>query len=61
MALFWISIPFMLVAIAIAAVPLLVVSRSEHRRIVTETGEAPGPDMATGSLRSEDTPLPKVA
>jgi hypothetical protein len=61
MTLFWISIPFMLVAVAIAVVPLLVVSLAEHRRLAPETDEAPRPNMVTRSLRAEDSPFPRAA
>jgi hypothetical protein len=45
-ALFILSIPFMLLAVAIAVVPLLVASHSEHRRLKVG-GASRGLDSAT--------------
>jgi hypothetical protein len=39
MALFIVSIPFMLVAVAIAVVPLLAMSHAEHRRLEAEVAK----------------------
>jgi len=44
MALFIISIPLMVVAVALAIVPLIVASHSEHRRPAAESGNWAGVD-----------------
>jgi hypothetical protein len=59
MALFIISIPLMLGAVALAVIPLLVMSRSQHRKTVGDVHLMP--DVVTTSIRSEDPELSRAA
>lgn len=61
MTLFIISIPLMLGAVAIAAVPLLVMSRAQHRAVGPEASVLVQTDAARGPSSTEDPALPLAA
>ena len=61
MTLFIISIPLMLGAGAIAVVPLLAMSRAQHRAVGPEASVLVRTDAARGPSRTEEPALPLAA
>ncbi len=61
MALFVISIPLMLGAVAIAVVPVLAMSRAQHRTVAAEAGVLDRTDAAHDPSSREEPALPLAA
>jgi hypothetical protein len=61
MALFIISIPLMFGVVAIAVVPLLAMSRAQHRTMAAEADVLVRTDAAHSPSGSEEPPLPLAA
>jgi hypothetical protein len=61
MALFIITIPLMLVALAIAVIPLLAVSRAQHRAARAGTHTIVVADALTTNASADEAVLPLAA
>jgi flagellar basal body-associated protein FliL len=61
MALFIISVPLMIAAVAMAVIPLIVMSHKHHRRTATQTGMPVRMNVATEPRHDEESELPIAA
>ncbi len=61
MALFIISVPLMVAAVATAVIPLIAVSHKHHRRTATQTGMPVRMNVATEPRHDEESALPIAA